>query len=134
MARFLAPLVLVIALFGVSPAVAGVVPNLNLYGGQTKNGSETTSRSVKGSCTITQAVTDLVLRCDGKGTAQANYVFTVPKTAGSVTKDLTFDGAHKQAVVATTRVSDTQFRVTVTLKGPGRADLQSVMIRYYYHG
>jgi hypothetical protein len=132
MARFLAPLVLVIALFGATPAVAGVGPKA--YGGQTKDGSVTTSRSVKGACSITQVMTDVVLRCSGKGTAEVKYLFTLPKKTGSVTTDVSFDGAHKGAKVATKRVSDTQFRVTVTLNGPGRADIQSVMIRYYYPG
>jgi hypothetical protein len=128
--RSLAPIALVIALLSASPAVAGVAAHT--YGGQTKDGSATTSRSVKGACTITQALTDLVLRCDGKGTAQANYVFTLPKTAGSVTKQVSFDGAHKGTTEATKRLSPTQFRVTVTLKGPGRAEIQSVTIEYYY--
>ena len=131
MSRSLAPLLLVIALLlGAAPAVAGTAP---ILGGGTKDGSETTSRSVKGNCTITQAVTDLVLRCDGKGTAQANYVFTVRKTAGSVSKQVTFNGAHKGTDVTAKRVSPTQERVTITLKGPGRADIQSVTIEYYYH-
>jgi hypothetical protein len=131
MARFLAPLVLVIALFGASPAVAGLVPNL--YGGQTKLGVATSSRSTTGACSITEALTDLVLRCDSKGgTAQAKYLFTLPKKAGSVTTQVNFDGAHRGAKVSTKRVSDTQFRVTVTESTQGRADIPSVMIEYLY--
>ena len=126
LSRSLAPLLLVIALISAAPALAGV------YGGQTRDGSATTSRSVKGNCTITQVVTELVLRCDGKGTAQITYVFTLPKGAGTVTKQVTFDGAHGGTTVATKRLPPTQFRVTVTLKGPGRAVIQSVTIEYYH--
>ena len=132
MARFLAPFVLVIALLGASPAVAGVSPKL--YGGQANLGIDTSSESTKGACTITHVLTDVVLRCDSKGgTAQVKYLFTVPKSAGSVTTQLNFDGAHNGTSVEKKRVSPTQFRVTVTLKGAGRADIQSVMIEYLYH-
>lgn len=129
MSRSFAPLVFVIALLSATPAVAGVAPNA--YSGQTKLGSMTTSRSVKGDCLATQVLTDLVLGCSGKSTVQVTYLFTLPHTAGSVTAQVNFDGAHKGASVATKRVSDTQFRVTVTLKGPGRAEIESVMIEYY---
>ena len=133
MPRFLAPFVLAIALFGASPAVAGVAPKL--YGGQTKLGIATTSRSTKGPCTITQVLTDLVLRCDSNGgVAQVKYLFTLPKKAGSVTPQVNFNGARGGASVVTKRVSDTQFRVTVTLKAQGRADIESVMIEYLYPG
>jgi hypothetical protein len=128
--RLIAPLVLVIALLGASPAAAGLVPKT--YSGQTKLGTATSSRSTKGACSITPVVTDLVLRCDGKGTAQAKYLFTVPKSAGSVTTQVNFSGSHSGAKVATKRVSDTQFRVTVTQNGQGRAEVQWVMIEYYY--
>jgi hypothetical protein len=129
LSRSLAPLVIVIALLGAAPAAAGVAPNA--YRGQTKLGSMTTSRSEKGDCSATQVLTDLVLRCSGKGTVQVTYLFTLPHKAGSVTAQVNFDGAHTGANVATKRVSDTQFRVTVTLKSPGRAEIESVMIEYY---
>jgi hypothetical protein len=130
--RFSAPLVLVIALLGAAPASAGLAPKL--YGGQTKLGIATTSRSVKGTCSIAPVLTDLVLRCDGKGTAQAKYVFTLPNKAGSVTAQVNFSGTHRGTKVATKRLSDTQFRVTVTQASQGRAEVESVMIEYYYSG
>jgi hypothetical protein len=61
------------------------------------------------------------------------YLFTLPKSAGSVTTQVNFDGAHKGTSISTKRVSPTQFRATVTLKGSGRADIESVMIEYLYH-
>jgi hypothetical protein len=131
LSRFIAPIALAFALLGAAPAGAGAA--LKLYGGQVRSGSATTSRSVNGACSTTQVVTDLVLRCGGKGSVQATYVFTLPKTAGTVTAQVNFDGAHKGASIATKRVSATQFRVAVTLKGPGnRADIHSLMIEYYY--
>jgi hypothetical protein len=132
LARFLAPIVLVIALLAAAPATAGVVPKV--YGGQIKLGEETASRSATGACSISEAWTDLVLRCDGKGSAQAKYLFTLPAKAGSVTAQVNFYGTHPGAKVATKRVSDTQFRVTVTQGVQGRADVESVMIEYYYSG
>jgi hypothetical protein len=105
-----------------------------VYGGKTKLGTANSSRMVKGACSITAAATDLVLRCDAKGTAQAKYVFTLPSKAGSVTTQVNFDGAHRGAKVATKRISDTQFRVTVAQSGQGRAEVRSVMIEYYYPG
>jgi len=129
LSRSLAPLFIAIALISASPAVA--VASSGVYGGQTKDGSAETSRSVTGPCTITQVVPDLVLRCDEKGTATVSYVFTVPRSAGSITRQVSLDGDHKGTTVATKRVSPTQFRVTVRLIGPGRADIQSVTIEYY---
>jgi hypothetical protein len=133
MARFLAPLVLLTALFCATPAgAAPLAPKL--YGGQAKLGVATSSESTKGACTITDVLTDVVLRCDSKGgTAQVTYLFTLPKSAGSVTTQVNFDGAHKGTSISTKRVSPTQFRATVTLKGSGRADIESVMIEYLYH-
>jgi hypothetical protein len=129
--RFSAPLILVIALLGAAPASAGLAPKL--YGGQTRLGMATSSRSASGSCSISTAVTDLILRCDSsKGSAQVKYLFTLPSKAGSVTAQVNFDGAHSGAKVATKRVSATQFRVTVTQDAQGRADIESVMIEYYY--
>jgi hypothetical protein len=132
LSRFAAPIALVTALLCASPAAAVLVPKL--YGGQTKVGIATTSRSVKGACSIAPVVTDLVLRCDGKGTAQAKYVFTLPNKAGSVTAQVNFDGTHRGTKVATKRVSETLFRVTVTQDSQGRAEIGSVMIEYYYPG
>ena len=130
MPRFVTPIALVLALLAAAPATAGVAAKL--YGGQTRLGSATSSRLSKGACSATQVLTDLVLRCDGNGTAQAKYLFTLPNTAGSVTAQVNFDGARGGAIVATKRVSATQFRVTVTQKVKGRAEIQSVMIEYYY--
>ena len=79
-------------------------------------------------------MTDLVLRCGGSnGTARAKYLFTLPRNAGSVTWQANFDGNHGGARVSTKRISDTQFRVTVTQDGTGQADVKSVMIEYYCH-
>ncbi len=134
MSRFIAPLVLALALLGAAPASAGLAPKD--YGGQTKLGVATTSRSYGGSCSVSAGLlTDLILRCDSSGGfAKAKYVFTVPKKAGSVTVQVNFDGAHRGAKVTTKRVSDTQFRVYVTQSSQGRADIQSVMIEYLYPG
>jgi hypothetical protein len=131
--RLLAPLALVIVLLGASPAVAGLLPKQ--YAGQTKLGMFTTSRSHGGSCSAsTGLVTDVVLRCrSSKGKAQARYMFTLRKHPGSVTTQVNFLGSHRGAVVTTKRVSDTQFRVDVTLHSAGRADIESVMIEYYCH-
>jgi hypothetical protein len=129
--RLVAPIAIVTALLWASPAMAaGLAPKL--YGGQMKLGSVTASRSTNGACSISQVLTDLVLRCDGKGTAQVKYLFTLPSKAGSVTAQVNFDGTHRGAKVSTKRVADCQFRVTVTQDGQGRADIQSVMIEYYY--
>jgi hypothetical protein len=131
MARFLAPLVIVIALLGASPASAGLAPNT--YAGQTRDGAQTSSRSDGGSCSVTTGwVADAVLRCDtSKGSARATYLFTLPSHSGSVTTQVNFIGSHSGADVDTKRVSDTQFRVDVTQDGAGRADILSVMIEYY---
>jgi hypothetical protein len=93
------------------------------YGGQTKLGITTASRSASGSCSVYPGLLgDLVLRCDSSsGSATAQYLFTLPKKAGSVS-----------ARVDTKRCSKTQFRVTVTQDSTGRADIESVMIEYYY--
>lgn len=133
MSRFLAPLVLVIALLGAAPASAGLVPKL--YGGQTKPGIATSSRSAAGSCSSAPELLTghLVLRCDdSSGRVRAKYLFTLPKKAGSVNWQANFAGAHRGASVSTRRISDTQFRVTVTQDGAGRADIESVTIEYYY--
>jgi hypothetical protein len=128
--RFIAPFVIVLALLAASPATAGVSPKH--YGGQAKQGNATSSRSTKGSCSATPAQAELVLRCDGNGTAQARFLFTLPKNAGSVTAQVNFDGTHRGARIATKRLSDTEFRVTVTQVDTGRAVIKSVMIEYYY--
>jgi hypothetical protein len=130
MSRFLAPFVIVIALLAASPATAGVSPKH--YGGQAKQGTATASRSTKGACSVTPVQPELVLRCGGKGTAQAKFVFTLPKNAGSVTAQVNFEGTHRGAKIATKRLSDTEFRVTVTQSDTGRAVIKSVMIEYYY--
>jgi hypothetical protein len=129
--RFTAPVSLAIALLCATPAAAGLVPKL--YGGQTKHGAATTARSADGSCSTVQAATDVVLRCDsGTGSARAKYLFALPNKAGSVMAQVNFDGLHRGATVTTKRVSDTLFRVTVTQGSQGRAEIQSVMIEYYY--
>ena len=133
MKRLLAPLVLSLALLSASPATAGVLLS-KVYGGQARVGASTASRSLSGACSISEALTDLILRCDGKGTGQARYLFTLPSNAGSVIAQVNFAGTHRGAKVATKRVSDTQFRVTVTQGEQGRAEIQSVMIEYYYPG
>jgi hypothetical protein len=134
LSRFIAPLVLALALLGAAPASAGLAPKD--YGGQTKLGVATTSRSYGGSCSIAPGLlTDLVLRCDdSSGRAIAKYLFTLPKNAGSVTWQVNFVRAHRGASVSTKRISDTKFRVNVTQDVPGRADIESVMIEYYYSG
>jgi hypothetical protein len=132
LSRFIVPFVLLAALLGAAPATAGLVPKL--YGGQTKLGIATSSRTASGSCSSTLGLlTDLVLRCDDStGTVRAKYLFTLPKKAGSVTRQVNFIGSHGGARVSTKRISETQFRVTVTQDGAGRADIASVMIEYYY--
>jgi len=131
--RLLAPLALFIVLLGASPAAAGLLPKQ--YGGQTKLGMVTTSRSHSGSCSVsTGPLTHVVLRCrSSKGTARARYLFTLRKHPGSVMAQVNFLGGRHGAVVTTKRVSDTRFRVDVTLRSAGRADIESVMIEYYCH-
>ena len=130
--RFIAPLALIIALLSAAPATAGLVPKM--YGGQTKLGMSTASRSDGGSCSVaTGLLADAVLRCGSSGgTARARYLFTPPKHTGSITVQVNFFGSHCGADVHTKRISDTQFRVDVTLADAGRADISSVMIEYYY--
>jgi hypothetical protein len=132
LARFLAPIVLVIALLGAGPAAAGVAPKV--YAGQAELGSDTATTSASGSCSTSGGlVSDLTLRCGSlSGSVRARYLFTVPKKAGSVTTQVNFFGSRGGARVTTKRVSDTQFRVDVTLDSTGRADIASVMIEYYY--
>jgi hypothetical protein len=134
LSRFIAPLVLVIALLGAAaPASAGLAPKL--YGGQTKLGIATSARSSGGSCSSAPVLTDLILRCTGSaGNVWAKYQFTLPKKAGSVTAQVNFAGGHRGTSVSTKRTSDTKFRVTVTLNSRGQADIESVMIEYYYPG
>jgi hypothetical protein len=120
------------ALLAAAPATAAVLMP-KTYDGQTRLGSATSSRTVKGQCSISQGLTSLVLRCDGKGTAQARYLFTLSRSTGSVTAQVNFDGGRGTAKVATKRVSDTQFRVDVTQASRGRAEIESVMIEYYCH-
>jgi hypothetical protein len=131
--RFIAPLVLALALLGAAPASAGLSPKL--YTGQTKLGVQTSSRSATGSCSASVALlTDLMLKCDDSdGKARVKYLYTLPKKAGSVTAQVNFNPlvSHRGAVVSMKRVSDTQFRVTVTQDGLGRADIVSVTIEYY---
>jgi hypothetical protein len=106
-----------------------------LYGGQTKLGIGTASRSASGSCSVARAVSVLVLRCDSSsGSTRAKYLFTLPKKAGSVTAQVNFAGSHRGATVTTKRVSDNQFRVSVTQDSQGKAGIASVMIEYYYSG
>jgi hypothetical protein len=132
--RFSAPLVLVIALLGAAPASAGLAPKQ--YTGQARLGVQTSSRKTTGSCSASAGLlTDLVLRCGtSNGMARARYLFTLPKKAGSVTWQVNFFGSHGGASVSTKRISDTQFRVTVTQDGTGRADIESVTIEYYVCG
>jgi hypothetical protein len=131
LSRFIAPIALFTALLCASPAVAGLVPKR--YGGQMKPGIATASRTDGGSCSVSPGLlADLVLRCGANsGSARAKYLFTLPKDAGSVTAQVNFVGAHSGATVTTKRVSDTQFRVTVTQDSQGWADVESVMIEYY---
>ena len=100
-----------------------------------KPGIATASRTDGGSCSVSPGLlTDLVLRCGGNsGTATAKYLFTLPKNAGSASAQVNFLGAHSGARVTTKRISDTQFRVTVTQDSQGWADVESVMIEYYCH-
>jgi hypothetical protein len=132
LSRLLAPLALAIALLGASPAAAGVVPKV--YGGQAAPGTWAVSKSSSGSCSASNGLlSDLLLRCgSSSGTVRARYLFTVPKKAGSITAQVNFLGGRGAAQVATKRVSDTQFRVDVTLDSASRADISSVMIEYYY--
>jgi hypothetical protein len=129
--RFIAPLVLATALLGAAPASAGLAPKL--YTGQTRLGVQTSSRSATGSCSASAGLlTDLVLKCDDSdGKVRVKYLFTLPKKAGSVTAQVSFLGLHRGAGVTMRRVTDTQFRVTVTQDNPGRADIESVTIEYY---
>jgi len=130
--RFIAPLVLATALLGAAPASAGFAPKL--YTGQPRLGVQTSSRSATGSCSASVALlTDLMLKCDSDGTARVKYLFALPKKAGSVTAQVSFNPLvpHRGAVVSMKRVSGTQFRVTVTQDSPGRADIESVTIEYY---
>lgn len=129
MSRYLAPIALVIVLLGATPATAGVVPKT--FGGQAQPGTEA-STSEKGSCSASNgSLSDIVLRCGtAPGSVRARYLFTVPKKAGSITAQVNFLGGRAQ--ISTKRVSDTQFRVDVTLDSSGRADIASVMIEYYY--
>ena len=131
MLRFIAPLVLALALLGAAPASAGVSPKL--YTGQTKLGVQTSSRTASGSCsTSVGLLTDLVLRCTGSsGTAKAKYTFTLPKKAGSVTWQVNYLGTHRGSTVSVKRTSDTQFRVTVTQNSAGSTEIESVTIEYY---
>ncbi len=100
-----------------------------------KPGIATASRTDGGSCSVSPGhLTDLVLRCGGKsGNARAKYLFTLPKNAGSASAQVNFLGAHSGARVTTKRISDTQFRVTVTQDSQGWTDVESVMIEYYCH-
>ena len=133
MSRFIAPAVLFVALLGAAPATAGLTAKH--YNGQKRLGFATSSRTVSGSCSAAALVTDLVLRCGASnGTARAKYLFTLPKRAGSVTSQVNFHHGHYGASVSTKRISDTQFRVTVTQDGAGQADVESVMIEYYICG
>jgi hypothetical protein len=128
--RFSAPLVLVIALLGAAPASAGLVPKHSHYAGQTRLGVQTSSRTVSGSCSTSAGLLDLVMKCDDSdGKARAKYTFTLPKKAGSVTWQV--NGAHRGATTSVKRVSDTQFRVTVTQGDAGLSDILSVTIEYY---
>jgi hypothetical protein len=117
---------------GASPAAAGVVPKT--FGGQTALGTRAVSTSESGSCSASNGLlSDLVLRCGtSSGKVHARYLLTVPKKAGSIIAQVNFLGGRGAAQVATRRVSDTQFRVDVTLDRAGRADISSVMIEYYY--
>lgn len=133
LSRFIAPLALIIALLCAAPAGAGVLPKS--YHGQMKQGTYAQSRTASGSCTASDGYSnDVVLRCGSpNGTVHVRYVFQLRHHAGSVTTQVNFYGSHTGAVVATKRVSDSEFRVDVTLDSPGRADIGSVMIEYYCH-
>jgi hypothetical protein len=135
LSRYCPPIALFIALLCAAPATAGVAPKL--YGGQMRFGIGTASRTASGSCSGSAGLLGtLRLRCDSSaGAVTAKYVFTLPKNAGSVTAQVIFAGSHSGARVTTKRCSDTQFRVSVTQDSQGRADVESVMIEYYYpHG
>ena len=134
MSRFIAPAVLFVALLGAAPATAGLTAKH--YTGQTRLGFATSSRTASGSCSAAAGLwTDLVLRCGASnGTARAKYLFTLPRKAGSVTWQVNFHNGHNGASVSTKRISDTQFRVTVTQDSAGQADVESVMIEYYVCG
>jgi hypothetical protein len=131
--RLVAPIALLTILLCASPASAAVLAPKQ-YGGQMKLGMSTASRSDSGSCSVYPGLLgDLVLRCDSSsGSATARYLFTLPKKAGSVSAQVNFLGLHRGTQVDTKRCSKTQFRVTVTQDSPGRADIESVMIEYYY--
>ena len=131
--RLVAPIALLTILLCASPASAAVLAPKQ-YGGQTKLGITTASRSASGSCSVYPGLLgDLVLRCDSSsGSATAQYLFTLPKKAGSVSAQVNFLGLHRGTRVDTKRCSKTQFRVTVTQDSTGRADIESVMIEYYY--
>jgi len=121
------------ALTVASPATAGVMPKQ--YGGQAQLGTATDSRTFSGSCSVgTANQTHGVLRCrSSRGRARVTYLFKLKATSGSVMSQVNFVGDHRGAVVTTKRVSDTQFRVDVTLDSAGRAEIESVMIEYYCH-
>ncbi len=105
------------------------------YGGQAQLGTATESRAFSGSCSVGRAhQTHAVLRCStSRGRARVTYLFTLKGHSGSVMSQVNFVGAHRGAVVATKRLSDTEFRVDVTLDSAGRAEIESVMIEYYCH-
>jgi hypothetical protein len=134
LSRFIAPAVLVIALLGAAPASAGLAPKH--YTGQVRLGSTTSSRFVSGSCSAAAASSsDLVLRCDNSsGKARAKYTFTLPRKAGSVMWQVNFRGRPDDATLNAKRISDTEFRVSVTQDVAGRADIASVTIEYYVCG
>jgi hypothetical protein len=133
LSRFAAPLSLIIALLCAAPASAGVVPNS--YHGQTKLGTYEQSVTASGSCSTSDGYSDdIVLRCgSSNGSVRVRYLFNLSRQTGSITAQVNFFGSHTGAVVATKRVSDSQFRVDVTLDSAGRADIGSVMIEYYSH-
>ena len=130
--RLVAPIALLTILLCASPATAALAPKS--YGGQTKWGTYAESRSAGGSCSISNGWWGhLVLYCGGSsGKARARYLFAL-HNAGSVTAQVNFSGSHRGAVVTTKRISDTKFRVDVTLDSAGRAEIESVMIEYYCH-
>jgi hypothetical protein len=136
LSRFIVPFVLLAALLGAAPATAGLSLSPKHYTGQTRLGVATSSRSAEGSCsTASGLLADLVLRCgDSNGHARGRYMFTLPNKAGSVTWQVNFVGSRRGASVSTKRISDTQFRVSVTQDGAGRADIESVTIEYYVCG
>ena len=75
-----------------------------------------------------------MLNCDDSdGKARVKYLFTLPKKAGSVTAQVSFNSlvSHRGAVVSMKRVSDTLFRVIVMQDSAGRADIVSATIEYY---